>query len=182
MEVLFYELRSIGSRWNIVVVAIYYTKWSICCKCFYKVQPESLWKHNQQHPSLQRCSLHPEKNTTLQFFLGLSFHSAGISPGLCCLVYFGKSRMALEDSGGCFLWAEDTAAKEGRTISWLEFAINDVARGRRLTKPAAEAWDRSVVTMVTLISSICNCLPFFRLLRYKIFRRRLKAVLQTAQK
>lgn len=54
MEVLFYELWSIGSRWNIVVVAIYYMKWSICCKCFYKVEPESLWKHNQQHHCLQR--------------------------------------------------------------------------------------------------------------------------------
>lgn len=39
--------------------------------------------------------------------------------------------MALEDTGVCFLWAEDTAAKEGKTISWLEFAISDMARGRR---------------------------------------------------
>lgn len=39
--------------------------------------------------------------------------------------------MALEDSGGCFLWAENAAAKEGKTISWLEFAINNMALGGR---------------------------------------------------
>lgn len=50
-------------------------------KCFDKVEPESLGKHNQQHHSLQRLLSAPGKKShkTLQFLLGLSFHSADIS-------------------------------------------------------------------------------------------------------
>lgn len=60
-----------------------------------------------QPAASQRLFCAPGKNHNNAVFLGIelslsrhfNFH------GLWCLVYFEKGRMALEDSGGCFLWA-----------------------------------------------------------------------------
>lgn len=76
-------------------------------------------KTQQAAPQSAETALCTRKkhNTAVFLVIELSLSEHFNFQGLCCLVYFGKGRMALEDSGGCFLWAEDVDAKEGRTIS-----------------------------------------------------------------
>jgi len=95
--------------------------------------------------------------------------------GLC--YYFGKGRMALGESswllsglGTELLWREGPSADESlQSMIWPEAGGKQQLRGTQ---------DNSMMTVVTLTSSVCNCLPFSGLLSYKIFRGHLKAILQ----